>query len=77
MIDFVKLLKKEINRKVEKIERSEDNAIKKAIEASYVFTEAFYRLKEFIISYEFKSEAEEIGLFKEIKPKLFFRLIYM
>ena len=76
MIDFVKLLKKEINRKVEKIERSEENTIKKAIEASYVLTEAFCRLKEFIISYEFKSEAEEIGFFKEIKPKLFFRLIY-
>ena len=76
MIDFVKLLKKEINRKVEKIERSEDNAIKKAIEASYILTEAFCRLKEFIISYEFKSEAEEIGFFKEIKPLLFCKLIY-
>ena len=33
-------------------------------------------MKEFIISYQFQSDAEEIKFFKEIKPKLFFLLIY-
>ena len=76
MIDFVKSLRKEINRKIEKIEQSENNTINKATEASYILIDAFCRLKEFIISYQFSSDAEEIEFFKEIKPKLFYRLIY-
>lgn len=76
MIDFVKNLQREINRKIEKIERSEENAIKKALQASHVLGDAFDRLKEFIKGYKFKSEAEEIEFFKEVKPRLFCRLIY-
>ena len=76
MIDFVRTLQKEINRKIDRIERSENNTIKKATDASLILISAFDRLKKFIISYEFQNEAEEIQFFKEIKPKLFFRLIY-
>ena len=67
--------KKMINKKIEKIERSDNNTINKATEASYILIDAFCRLKEFIISYQFHNEAEEIEFFKEIKPKLCFRLI--
>ena len=38
--------------------------------------EMFMHLKAFISDYTFKSEEEEIRFFKEIKPKLFSRLIY-
>jgi hypothetical protein len=38
--------------------------------------EMFTQLKAFISSYDFQSEEEEIHFFKEIKPKLFSRLIY-
>lgn len=76
MIDFVKALKKEIGRRVEKIERSEVNTIKKALEASQVLGEAFDRLKDFIVSYRFENEEEEILFFREIKPRLFCKLIY-
>lgn len=76
MVEFVKSLQKEINRKVEKIDRSDADPIKKALEASHVLGQAFDRLKEFIISYHFKDESEEIEFFKEIKPKIFYRLIY-
>ena len=76
MIDFVRNIQREINGKIEKIERSGDSTIQKATEASQILTKAFNRLKDFIISYEFRNEAEEIKFFKEIKPRLSFRLIY-
>lgn len=38
--------------------------------------DAFQRLREFISSYPFKNEAEEIEFFKTIKPRLYHRLIY-
>lgn len=76
MINFVNNLQKEINKKVEKIERGEAGMIKKTLEASHVLGDAFDRLKDFIINYHFKNEDEEIEFFKEVKPKLFYRLIY-
>lgn len=76
MIDFVKNLQREINRKIEKLERTEENSIKKALQASHILGDAFDRLKKFIKDYRFRSEAEEIEFFKEIKPRLFCRLIY-
>jgi len=76
MIEFIKYLQKEIQKETDRIERSEDNNIKKSLEVSHVLGEAFDRLKDFIISYEFKSEEEEIEFFKEIKPRLFCKLIY-
>ncbi len=76
MIDFVKNLQREINRRIEKIERSEKDTIKKALEASHVLGEAFDRLKKFILDYTFKDQAEEIDFFKEQKPRFCSRLIY-
>jgi hypothetical protein len=37
---------------------------------------AYNQLKTFFLSYNFQSEEEEIMFFKEIKPRLYFRLIY-
>lgn len=68
--------KKEIDAKIEQIERSEISMITKSLEASYILTEAFNQLKAFILSYKFKDEEEEIFFFKEAKPKLCSRLIY-
>ena len=50
--------------------------MKKSLEASQVLANAFQQVKEFIGSYTFKDEAEEIQFFKEIKPRLFYRLLY-
>ena len=76
MIGFAQKLQKEIERKIVQIETSDHSILNKSIEASRVLGDAFKGLKEFIISYEFASEEEEILFFKEIKPRLFFRLIY-
>lgn len=76
MIDFVEKLQKEIRLKIEQIEAEDKNILKKSLDASHILGDAFDRLKEFIIKYNFKDEEEEILFFKEIKPKIFCHLIY-
>ena len=76
MIPFTSRLKKEVDESLEQIERSEASAITKSLEASHVLANAFNRLKAFVLSYNFRDEEEEILFFKEIKPRLCYRLIY-
>lgn len=76
MFVFVKILEKEVERKLKKIECSDLNILKKSLEASLVLGDAFQRMRDFVATYTFKNEAEEIHFFKEIKPRLFYRLIY-
>lgn len=76
MIQFTSNLKKEVDERIEQIERSETSEIAKSLQASDVLAEAFNKLKHFILSYTFKDEEEEIYFFKEIKPRLCSRLIY-
>ncbi len=76
MIDYVAQLRKETDDAVDLIESSDSNILKKSLDASHILAEAFDKLKKFILSYQFQSEAEEINFFKEIKPKFCYRLIY-
>jgi hypothetical protein len=76
MIPFTSSLRKEIDASIEEIEYSETSAINKALAASRVLADSFMQLKTFILSYHFQDEEEEISFFKEIKPKLCYRLIY-
>ena len=76
MIKYVAKLRKETDETIDRIESSDSNILKKSLEASHVLAEAFDRLKSFILSYQFRDEEEKITFFKEIKPKLCYRLIY-
>lgn len=76
MIEYVAKLRKETDELIDCIESSDSNILKKSLEASHVLAGAFDRLKAFILLYQFKDEREEITFFKEIKPKLCYRLIY-
>lgn len=76
MLDYTKKLKEETDRRIRQIESSRDNTIDRALAASVVLEEAFCRLKEFIAGYQFRDETQEILFFKEIKPRMFCRLIY-
>ena len=76
MTDFVLKLKQEVDRKITKIESEENSMQNKASLASQVLGEAFDQLKGFIVTYQFKDDAEEITFFKEIKPNICYRLIY-
>jgi len=76
MIHFTSRLKKEVDAEIEKIENSKVNLMTKSLEASRVLKKAYNELKTFVLSHTFQSEEEEILFFKEIKPRLCFRLIY-
>lgn len=76
MIQFTSRLKNEVDAKIEEIERAEISSMTKSLEASRVLKEAYSQLKAFVLSYTFPNEEEEILFFKEIKPRLCFRLIY-
>ncbi len=76
MINFVEKLQKEIRQKIQQIEAEDKNILKKSLDASHVLGNAFDRLKEFIITYQFQDDDEEILFFKEVKPKIFCHLIY-
>lgn len=76
MINFVEKLQKQIRYKINQIEAEDKNILKKSLDASRVLGNGFDRLKEFIITYRFKDEDEEILFFKEVKPKIFCHLIY-
>lgn len=75
-IDFFNNLERKIEKKLDEIESSDLNVLKKSFEASLVLSDAYFRLKEFISTYTFQSEAEEIEFFKIIKPRLCCLLIY-
>ena len=76
MKSFVYNLEKDIEKKLKKIESADLNILKKSLEASLVLGDAFQKKKEFISTYTFRDEVEEIEFFKVIKPRLFYRLIY-
>jgi hypothetical protein len=76
MIEYTAKLRKQTDELIDRIESSDSNALKKSMEASLVLAEAFDKLKQFILSYRFRNEMEEITFFKEIKPKFCYRLIY-
>ncbi|BBE16145.1 tetracycline resistance element mobilization regulatory protein rteC [Aquipluma nitroreducens] len=76
MIEYIANLKKEVDAKIELIESSEENILKRSLAGSQVLGEAFNRLKVFVLAYTFKDEEEEIIFFKDIKPKFCYRLIY-
>ncbi|MDR3057829.1 MAG: RteC domain-containing protein [Prevotella sp.] len=76
MIQFTSRLKKEVDAEIERIEHTEVSSMRKSLEASRVLREAYSQLKAFVLSYTFPSEEDEILFFKEIKPRLCFRIIY-
>ncbi|KJF43598.1 RteC domain-containing protein [Draconibacterium sediminis] len=76
MLEYITNLRKQTDELIESIESSNTNVLKKSLEASRVLAESFDKLKQFILSYKFRDEMEEITFFKEIKPKFCYRLIY-
>lgn len=76
MIDFTTRIKEEVDQKIREIETCEDNVIVRSLAASEMFEEVFDRLKQFIAGYTFTDQAEEILFFREVKPRIFCKLLY-
>lgn len=73
---FTSNLEREVDKKIRKIMDADVTIIKKSFEASSVLAEAFNQLRDFITNYSFQSMAEEIDFFKNIKPRIFHKLLY-
>lgn len=76
MYDFIKQLEKEMDKKLKKIMSEDMNIMKRCLDSSQIYEEAFVRLKKYISEYHFRSVDEEIVFFRDTKPKLFYKLIY-
>lgn len=76
MIDFMKDLQEQTEKTVRRIESTERDVMARALAVSEVLEEAFERLRAFVAEYRFRDEEEEILFFRELKPRMFCRLIY-
>lgn len=73
---FTNDLYTEMTEELKQISLTSDNILQCAIESYQAIDHALEKLKEFVISYTFKDEQEEITFFKEIKPRFQKEYIY-
>jgi len=76
MQTFTNKLLIELENKLNIIELECNSLLKRSELSFYLTKEIIEKLKDFIIKYKFKSEAEEIRFFKEIKPQFTSKRIY-
>ena len=76
MIDFTSKLSERSNAELQIIDLSGKDMLEQAAKAIIILETAFYELKTFILNYKFKDELEEIRFFKEIKPRLYSKLLF-
>lgn len=76
MENFILKLKDTIFQNIREVERTECSLLQKSKLIIPQLEQNFEGLKSFIVNYSFKDEKEEISFFKDLKPKLFSRLIY-
>ena len=76
LTSYIQTLQKKTDRDIRKIESSEVEIISKSLSISLLLEKVFEELKHYISGYTFQSETDEIEFFKEIKPRIFCKLIY-
>lgn len=76
MNDFVQKLKEDVLAGMRKIDRKDAGKMERALACSRLYSEAYIRLRTYMLAYEFKDDAEEIHFFKHVKPQLCSQLIY-
>lgn len=76
MKDYTSILSERINNELQTINLNEADILQQTSKAIKILENGFNQLKTFITNYTFKDEKEEISFFKEIKPKLFSKLLY-
>lgn len=76
MNDFVSSLEKRASDSLKIIRAEEAQILILAKRAMRIFESLFDELKTFVRNYEFENNEDEIRFFKQIKPRLFWQLIY-
>lgn len=76
MLDYVSNLEKGIAKYIGETESREESILTRSLLISNHLEKIFVQLKDFIGSYQFRSESEEILVLKTIKPRIFRQLIY-
>ena len=76
MISYSEKLLKQLEDQLHFISVETDDILKRAELSVGVCSEALIKLKQSILKYKFKGQAEEIKFFKEIKPGFYSKLIY-
>lgn len=73
---YFQTLQKETEQNIRRLETSEEAIMPRALAISLYLEKVFENLKRTISTYTFSTEQEEITFFKEIKPRIFCKLIY-
>jgi hypothetical protein len=76
MKDYTSILSEKINNELQTINLNEADILQQTAKAIKILECGFSQLKAFITNYTFKDKVEEISFFKEVKPKLFSKLLY-
>ena len=76
MNHFITKLNKNLNNQLQIIDLEEINIVNKAQKSILCLNSSLSKLRTFILNYTFNNEEEEILFFKDIKPKIFSKLIY-
>ena len=76
MLDYVSNIENGIAKYIGETESREKSILTRSLLISNYLEKIFIQLKDFIGSYQFRSESEEILFFKTIKPRIFRQLIY-
>lgn len=76
MIPFTTKLLTELEDQIRFVEQENEINLKRAELCMQISKKVVDQLKTFILKYKFKSTAEEIRFFRDIKPQFYSRLIY-
>lgn len=76
MRNFTAILSEKISTEIQVVDLNGADILQQTAKAIQILENEFSQLKTFIINYTFEDESEEIYFFKEVKPKLFSKLLY-
>ena len=76
MQKFVRVLLEEMKVSLEQVSNSSENNLRQSASSCQVVQQALHQLKDHVLNEGFKSEADEIIFFKEIKPVFLSELIF-
>ena len=75
MLEYDKILEK-LDKDLDALESKTNDILHKAEQGIKISKQALKQTREFVVDSHFKTNQEEIHFFKEVKPKIYSKLIY-